>query len=110
MQAAAQLQPRQAGAPGQFAFADPDRVVSILHDSGWSEIDLQPVDAVCSFPESELRHYIRWLGPVGVLLQSADEAMRERVVEAVRAAFEPFLTGAEVRYTAACWLANARAC
>jgi ubiquinone/menaquinone biosynthesis C-methylase UbiE len=104
-----QLQPRQAGTPGQFAFADRERVVSILQQSGWSEIDLHPVDAICSFPESELRPYIQWLGPVGVLLQSADEATRERVVEAVRAAFEPFVTGAEVRYTAACWLVNAQA-
>jgi ubiquinone/menaquinone biosynthesis C-methylase UbiE len=104
-----QLQPRQVGARGQFAFADPERVVSILQKSGWSGIDLQPVDAICSFPESELRPYVEWLGPVGVLLQSADEATRKRVIESVRAAFEPFVTGTEVRYTAACWLVNAQA-
>jgi SAM-dependent methyltransferase len=104
-----QLQPRRADGPGQFSFADRGRVASILRDSGWSGIDLQPVDVVCGLRESELRQYVRWMGPVGALLQSADEATRERVGEAVRAAFEPFVVGGEVRYTAACWLVSARA-
>jgi len=40
-------------------------------------------------------------------LQEADEATRARVVDAVRPAFEPFIRGDEVRFTAACWMVTA---
>jgi hypothetical protein len=43
------------------------------------------------------------------VLQQADEDTRRRVVEVVRAAFDPFVSGSEVRFTAACWLVEARA-
>ncbi|MFE3226994.1 hypothetical protein [Nocardia sp. NPDC059228] len=38
-----------------------------------------------------------------------DETTRQRVIETVRAAFEPFVHGDEARFTAACWLLDARA-
>jgi len=42
---------RQPDAPGQFAFADRERVTRILQAGGWSDIDLKPIDAACAFPE-----------------------------------------------------------
>ncbi|MES5487514.1 class I SAM-dependent methyltransferase, partial [Bradyrhizobium sp. INPA03-11B] len=39
-----QLPPRRADAPGQFGFADRKRVESILKDSGWDAIAVEPVD------------------------------------------------------------------
>ncbi len=48
------------------------------------------------------------LGPLGQVLQEADGDTRTRVVDAVRAAFPPFVHGDEVRYTAACWMVNAK--
>ena len=58
--------------------------------------------------------YDAWLkrtrfGPLGRVLEDADETTRIRVLEAVRAAFEPFVHGAEVRYVAACWMVSAKA-
>lgn len=50
-----------------------------------------------------------WLGPVGVMLQQADEQTRSSVIATVRATFEPYVFGAEVRFTAACWLVGAQA-
>src|SRR3546814_11312146 len=38
------LPPRKPDAPGQFAFADSERVLGILWDSGWSEIAVEPLD------------------------------------------------------------------
>jgi len=32
---------RQPHAPGQFAFANRDRVHTILEDSGWAEVDIR---------------------------------------------------------------------
>jgi SAM-dependent methyltransferase len=98
------LQPRRPDAPGQFGFADERRVRSILHDSGWSGIDIRPIDVTCTLPEHELIRYGTRFGPVGIALQEADAQTRAQVAAAVRAAFDPYVHGHEVRFNAACWL------
>ncbi|WP_040805744.1 class I SAM-dependent methyltransferase [Nocardia concava] len=103
------LSPRIPGAPGQFAFADRDYVTGILESSGWTEIELRPVDVECAMPEPALIGYISRLGPVGLALVDADDATREKVVHTVRAAMEPFIHGDQARFTAACWMLDARA-
>jgi SAM-dependent methyltransferase len=99
---------RRADEPGQFAFADRDRVYAILDKSGWSEIDIRPLDVECTLPLTELMTYLSRLGPVGRMVQALDEPTRTRVIEAVRAAFAPYVRGTEVRYTAACSTVSAR--
>ena len=84
------------------------RVHTILEESGWAEIDIRPIDVDCTLPEKELVRYLTRLGPVGLILQEADERTRAQVIETVRAAFDPFVHGAEVRFTAACWMVGAR--
>jgi SAM-dependent methyltransferase len=104
------LPARQPGAPGQFAFADRDRVSSILEESGWTCIDIRPFDVECTMPEKALHGYFTRLGPVGQMLQEEpDERKRAQVTGALRAAFEPFVRGGEVRFTAACWMIGAQA-
>jgi SAM-dependent methyltransferase len=105
----ANLPVRRPDAPGQFAFADRGRVHRILEESGWTGIDLQPIDVECSFPEQDLIRYFTRLGPVGLVLHEVDDRTRTRVIETVRAAFEPFVHGSEIRFTAACWMVAARA-
>ena len=100
---------RRSDEPGQFAFADRDRVYSILEKSGWSQIDIRPLDVVCTLPERELKPYISRLGPLARVLPQIDEAKRAPIIDAVRAAFDPFVHGAEVRFTAGCWTVGARA-
>ncbi|MEQ8347918.1 MAG: methyltransferase domain-containing protein [Sneathiellaceae bacterium] len=97
------LPARRPGAPGQFAFADPARVRQILDAAGWAGIGIEPVDIACTLPEAALTGYLTRLGPVGLALHGADAQTRDRVVATVRAAFEPFVQGSEVRFTAACW-------
>ncbi|MDR6888123.1 MULTISPECIES: class I SAM-dependent methyltransferase [Variovorax] len=102
------LPARKPGAPGQFAFADQGRVADILEESGWAGIDVRAIDVECTFSESDLLTYLTRLGPVGLALQDeADERRRAQVVETVRAAFEPYVHGAEARFTAACWMIGA---
>ncbi|KLN56489.1 class I SAM-dependent methyltransferase [Variovorax paradoxus] len=103
------LPARQPGAPGQFSFADRDRVSSVLEESGWTGIDIRPIDVECTLPEKALHGYLTRMGPVGLVLQDADERTRTQVIEAVRAAFEPYVHGSEVRFTAACWMIGAQA-
>lgn len=105
--AAAQFLPhlpaRRPDGPGQFAFADPARIHTILNESGWAGIHVRPINVVCTLPERELLRYLAQLGPVGLILQDADDRMRAQVIQTVRAAFDSYVHGAEVRYTAACW-------
>ena len=103
------LPARRPDAPGQFAFAERRRVLAILEESGWAEIDIRPIDVACTLPEQELMRYASRLGPVGLMLQQADERTRARVIETVRVAFDPYVHGAEVRFSAACWWVGARA-
>jgi SAM-dependent methyltransferase len=103
------LPARRPDEPGQFAFADRDRVHRILSDSGWSAIDVQPIDVACTMPEKELAGYVTRMGPVGRVLQQADDAIRAQVVETVRAALEPYVHGVDVRFVSACWMVSARA-
>ena len=103
-----ELPPRRPGAPGQFAFADPRHVRAILTESGWGEVDLQPIDVACTLPEPDLILCVTRLGPVGQALSNADERTRAQVTEVVRAAFAPYVHAAAVRFTAACWMVGAR--
>jgi hypothetical protein len=101
------LPARKPDAPGQFAFADAGRVHDILNQSGWTSIDIQPIDVTCTFPETELVRYFTRLGPVSLALTDADDNTRARVIETVRPAFDPFVHGADVRLVAACWMIGA---
>jgi SAM-dependent methyltransferase len=104
------LPARTPDGPGQFAFADDRRVLAILQQAGWSDIALQPIDVPCVLPEPDLLTYLTRFGPVGRALDEiADTDTRTRVVDVVRAAFEPYVHGPEVRFTAACWMITARA-
>jgi hypothetical protein len=102
------LPPRRPDAPGQFAFADARRVHTILKESGWAEIDIQPLDVGCTVPEKGLNEYLTRLGPVGLALQDVDERTRTQVIETMRPAFDAYVHGAEVRFTAACWMVSAK--
>jgi SAM-dependent methyltransferase len=99
---------RRSDGPGQFAFADAQRVQRILEESGWVGIEIRPVDVACTFAEGELIGYFTRLGPLSRVLHETDEQTRGQIIETVRRAFEPYVQGTQVRFTAACWLVAAR--
>jgi SAM-dependent methyltransferase len=101
------LQARRADTTGPFGLADSRRARAILEESGWAEIDIRPIDVVCSLPEKELVRYGTRFGPVGTALREADPQTRVQVACAVRAAFDPYVRGAEARFTACCWMIGA---
>jgi hypothetical protein len=53
--------------------------------------------------------YLSNLGPVGQFMQGASEETRSRIIPTVRAAYDPYVHGDEVRFVAASWRANATA-
>lgn len=95
-------------APGQFAFADADRVRRILETSGWSDIKLDRWDVEGTALEPELLAYVTKLGPVGLALKEMnDEPLRARVIEVVQAAFQPYIKNGVARFGMATWLVTA---
>jgi SAM-dependent methyltransferase len=100
---------RQPDAPGQFAFANRERLAGILEQGGWTAIDIRPLDIECRMAEKDLVRYFTKLGPLPRVLPDLDAQLREKVIETVRAAFDPYVHGDEVRFVAACWVARAEA-
>src|SRR6478736_9574437 len=98
-----ELPARDPDAPGQFHFADSSRVQRMLTQSGWTNVDIRPLDVECSFAAQDLPRYLARLGPIGRFLQQADDQTRERVLAAARPAFDPYVHGETVRFNAACW-------
>jgi hypothetical protein len=103
------LPPRRANGPGQFAFAEPAAVERILTAAGWNDVAHHRLDVVCALPAKSLDEYVTKLGPVAQYLPQLDEPSRTRIIDTVLAAFQPYVHGDEVRYTAACWLLSATA-
>jgi SAM-dependent methyltransferase len=103
------LQGRRADVAGPFGLADERRARAILEASGWTEIDIRPIDVVCTMPEQELIRYGTRFGPVGTALREADPHTRAQVATAVRAALDPYVQGTEARFAASCWQVAARA-
>lgn len=103
------LPARKPDEPGQFGFADPERVRYILEQGGWSGIEIRPLDVPCAMREAELERYFTRLGPLGRVIGQVEAPMRDRLIETVRAAFDRYLHRGEVRFTAACWQIAARA-
>lgn len=100
------LPQRLSGQPGPNAFADPHRLHSILDASGWAQSTVAPIDVICTMADTDLMPYLTQMGPVGRVLPGVGAPIRARVITALREAYEEFVDGGEVRYTAACWLVN----
>ena len=95
--------------PGQFAFADPDRVRRILSTSGWKDAALTPVDVECALPLAEIDIFISKIGPVAYPLSQLPDAQREAVAARIRDAYQDYVKGDEIRFAAACWRIDALA-
>lgn len=104
-----ELPAKPEGSPGQFAFASGPRVVGILQASGWSSIEVRPVDVACSLPLVKLPAYATRMGPYGLVRDSLDDLVRARADSAALAAFDRYVVRDQVRFTSACWLVTALA-
>lgn len=103
------MPPRVPGQPGQFAFADRDRVAGLLGDAGWRDVDFAPVDAECVLPAAKLPDYYRRMGPIGAMLQGMEAEAAAPILARLGDAFARFVEGDVATFTAACWSVRARA-
>ena len=102
------LAPPDRAAPGPFAFADPSRVRSILADSGYGSVTINPFDADIGGEDLDqtLKLALR-IGPLGRALREHPEFVGN-VTDAVRDVLSEYLTSNGVRMPAAVWIALAR--
>jgi SAM-dependent methyltransferase len=101
----------EPGAPGMFAFADPDHPRHVLEDAGWHAITVTsrhtPMLVGGGGSIDDAVEFLR-AGSIGrTLLAGADDATTTRALESVRVALEPHLSSAGVQLEAAVWLVEA---
>jgi SAM-dependent methyltransferase len=96
-------------APGPFAFADPNRVRSILGDAGWSNIAIESFETPMGGADVErsLALALR-IGPLGSALREHPDCA-PKVEESVRAFLADHATAGRVLLPAAVWIVSARA-
>ena len=103
-----ELPPREEDAPGQFGFADGERVRWILAEAGWKDVEVRPIDVACAMSVEELKLYGARMGPLGALLPTLDEATQAEVLGRAQAAMRPYVEDGVARFSAACWLILAK--
>lgn len=105
-------EPAAPGAPGPFAFADPDRVRRILEAAGFAEVRCESHEAELSTGGAatveEAVEFSLEIGVVARMLRDAEEPVRARVAEAVRTALTPYARPQGVYLNGAAWIVSAR--
>ena len=101
------------GAPGPFAFADPDRVRGILTTAGFRDVALEPVRMTLSVGGGNdldaTVDFILRMGPTARLLRDADDPELLPLVSAsVREALTPYQTDKGVMMDSASWIVTAK--
>ena len=101
--------PMDPTAPGPFAFANPDRVRSILSEAGFSDLTLHAFNT--SIGGSSLEQTVDLafrVGPLGAVLREQPE-LAPSVADAVKAALSGYDTPGGVLMPAAVWIVSAQA-
>jgi hypothetical protein len=100
--------PPDPTAPGPFALADPNRVRSILADSGYGSVTINPFDADIGGGDLEQTLKLALgVGPLGRALREHPE-LADNVVDSVRNVLSNYLTSNGVRMPGAVWIVLAR--
>jgi SAM-dependent methyltransferase len=98
-------------APGPFAFADAQRVLSILTDVGFHNVEIDKYDAPMRMGadlETVAAQTLR-IGPLSRAVGEADDVTRAKIVTAVQDALGQFRNpDGEIAPPAACWLVRAK--
>ncbi|MBO6905014.1 MAG: methyltransferase domain-containing protein, partial [Parvibaculum sp.] len=107
-------EPPVPGAPGPFAFADPERFRGILREAGYRDIAIDPFDTELTLgkgpdPVALALEQTLEIGPLSRALKEQPEAVRARATDAVREALAKHEANGEIRLAGAVWLVSASA-
>jgi SAM-dependent methyltransferase len=102
-------EPALPGAPGPFAFADPERLRGILAGAGFSDIAIEAHDPVLDLgsPDEALEQMTR-MGPAAPVFAVAEPAAQAATVAALRAALEPWTRDGRVVMPGGIWRVRAQ--
>jgi SAM-dependent methyltransferase len=100
--------PPEPGAPGPFAFADPERVRGVLQAAGFGTIGIAPHDLQIggNSLEDSVKLSLR-VGPLGAALRERPE-LAPQVVDDIRAALAQHVKDGRVALPGAVWIVTAR--
>ncbi len=98
-------------APGPFAFADPQRVKTILSGAGFGDVAIAKLDGHMNLgPDADHAAFqMTNIGPLSRAIGEADDTTRERVRVAVKAALDAIRSDGTIKPGIACWLVSASA-
>ncbi|MCY4240101.1 MAG: class I SAM-dependent methyltransferase [Rhodospirillaceae bacterium] len=96
-------------APGQFQWADPDRVRGWLEESGWSAISVDPLDITLTFhaAPAEVSHFLLQMGPASQLIADAGGDLKERAEARLTDTLLIHYQNGAVHLESACWAVTA---
>jgi hypothetical protein len=102
-------EPGDPDAPGPFAFAEPERVQSILSRAGFSDIETERViEKVGGGTLDETANQLAEVGPLSSILDSIDDQTRRAIVADIRAALAGLASQGRDSLDAVSWLVSAR--
>ncbi|MFL2945895.1 MAG: class I SAM-dependent methyltransferase [Parvibaculales bacterium] len=101
-------------APGPFAFADTDYVTSILTDSGFGDIVIEPhTQTVELFSGQDVRdaaeNFARINPIISAFMTEAGDDKAEPLIDGLAEALAPYHQNGALRFPSATWLVSARA-
>jgi ubiquinone/menaquinone biosynthesis C-methylase UbiE len=99
-----------AGSPGVFAFADPDRLVNVIQESGFQNIEIEDlaIDMVVTDSGEEYWEIMEGLaGPIVQLMKQLDEDTRANFIQAVIDSANALKQDDKLRMTGTTWIAHA---
>ncbi len=99
-------------APGPFAFADPDRVASILSAAGWRDFAAEPVDfayvaGAGADPVADAADFFTRIGPAARAMATLQPADRARFAGDLESLLRRRLKDGSVTFDAAAWICTA---
>lgn len=102
------------GAPGPFAFADPERVRGILTAAGFADVGVESARMALSIGGGHdldaTVDFVLRMGPTARALREADDpGLQPLIAASVREALAPYQTAAGVMMDSASWLVTATA-
>ena len=100
------------GAPGPFAFADPEHVRRILTAAGFTDISIEAAHEPMLYAGLDADGVIDFMRGTGMgrsLLGDAEPALAQKAITAARDALTPYATSEGIRISGTAWLVRAHA-
>jgi SAM-dependent methyltransferase len=103
------IEPVNLDLPGPFSLWSRDRTAALLEESGFAKVAVEPLDLplVLGKNVEEAAKAMVLLGPTGRALSGASGDVRQRAVDTLAAALEPYRDRGAVRMGSAAWLVTA---